>query len=1042
MTEHGGGRDSGAGDWFKPSENRYRTQSEYQDPLEGEEADEGAETVFPDSGGYTGLSASRPALVEPYPEALGGPPSGASHPISYPGAGRSAYQPLTRVPGEPEEPSLPSVAASAEVPLPSEDPGEGPAGRMDSWAAPRTDPAAGGAEAPAGPGDAWATGRDEPEAPAQGPRDGEAFPDAGYASPDRASDAWRSGSPLDGAHDPSGWDAPAARPEGSAAWDPEGARGPAAWDADAPAGGSDVYARDAWSDAPAERSDARGQDAWRTDVPGDDGPGDGGPEAWVPARDADARTPEPSDDARPWDDVPEGGHGHEAPGTRTQGSTAWDPEGARGPAAWDADAPAGGSDVYAREAWSPEAPAAGTGDAWGADAPAGRPEDRERDRWSPDAPAGGSDVYAREAWSPEAPAAGAGDAWGADAPAGGSAPADFDAPVTGPATDDARPWDEAPGGEGGREAWSPSPGADAWTPQPPADTRSWEPDPALGGIGEPLRDSWGADAPAGRPEDRERDRWSPDAPAGGSDAPVTGPATGDARPWDDGQDVGAADAWTPSADAGDRPWDDAPSGYGPAGGADRARDEDRGATAWGAGPADRRDPVGEDFRTPVGGTAPAAPLWDDELSDDRRPSAWGADAPAEGAAGPGRDPWDAAPRHGAPAGARAAADGGRSWDDDELGSDSWGSAADRGAPAGEGRDAAAGPEYGGRGSAADTGDLDSWAPAGETGDAWSGAGTDESWTDGYGDELSPSAPAPAPVPDPGGFGAGSGNTWAFDRNDPRLPDIVREAEERRRESARSSDTGAWGDDGADGGSLPARGDDDRLRDGGPDGERTGGVPSADDPLAAIADMQSRARSREADGYADEAFADEEYDDEEYDDGPVRRGGPGGDGVPDGATQVFEAPSIPEDTWDHDEPEPAGESEYDDGFTPADYGMPEAPASRRRRKDPIAEEFPGFVDRPLGGEPGDPYPGYDSIDFLPDTERGATVTLWLGIASLLPGIGLVTALLALLVTGPKAKKAIRASRGELDGLGLITVGTVFAVVGILVTVISVAIWLVL
>ncbi|MES0834746.1 hypothetical protein [Nocardiopsis tropica] len=1028
MTEHGGGRDSGAGDWFKPSENRYRTQSEYQDPLEGEEADEGAETVFPDSGGYTGLSASRPALVEPYPEALGGPPSGASHPISYPGAGQSAYQPLTRVPGEPEEPSLPSVAASAEVPLPSEDPGEEPAGRMDSWAAPRTDPAAGGAEAPAGPGDAWTAGRDEPEAPAPGPRGGEGFPDTGYASPDRASDAWRSEAPLDGSRDPSAWDAPAARPEGSTAWGPEGARGPAAWDAGAPAGGSDVYARDAWSDAPADRSDTRGQDAWRTDVPGD-GLGDGGPEAWAPARDADARTPEPSDDARPWDEAPAGGHGREAPGNRTEGSTAWDPEGARGPAAWDAGAPAGGSDVYARDAWTPDAPAAPAGDPWGADGPVGRSEDREQDRWSP------------------------------DVPVGGSVPSGADAPVTGPAATDARPWDEAPEVEDGREAWSPSRGADAWTPQPPADTRSWEPDPALGGIGEPLRDPWGADGPVGRSEDREQDRWSPDVPVGGSvpsgaDAPVTGPAATDARPWDDGPSGGADAPWTPPADAGDRPWDtgapangdrpwdDAPSGYGPVGGADRAWDEDRGATAWGAGPEDRQGPEGPGGRSPVGDTAPAAPLWDDELSDDRRPSAWGADVPSDGTAGPEHDSWDAAPRHeahGAPSGGRAA--DGRSWDD-ELGSDSWGPAADRGAAAGEDRDAAAGPRNGGRGSAADTGGLDSWAPARETADAWSGAGTDESWTDGYDDELSPPAPAPAPAPDPGEFGSGSGNTWAFDRNDPRLPDIVREAEERRRESARSSDTGTWGDDGTDGDAPSAWADDDRLRDGAPDGERTGGAPSADDPLAAIADMQSRARSREAEGYADEAFADEGYDDEGYDDGPVRRGGPGEDGVPDGATQVFEAPSIPEDTWDHDEPEPAGESEYDDGFTPADYGMPEAPASRRRRKDPIAEEFPGFVDRPLGGEPGDPYPGYDSIDFLPDTEKGATVTLWLGIASLLPGIGLVTALLALLITGPKAKKAIRASRGELDGLGLITVGTVFAVVGILVTVISVAIWLVL
>ena len=50
MTDNGGERrDSDAEDsWFKPSENRYRTQSDYQDPLESEGT---ADTVFPDSGG-------------------------------------------------------------------------------------------------------------------------------------------------------------------------------------------------------------------------------------------------------------------------------------------------------------------------------------------------------------------------------------------------------------------------------------------------------------------------------------------------------------------------------------------------------------------------------------------------------------------------------------------------------------------------------------------------------------------------------------------------------------------------------------------------------------------------------------------------------------------------------------------------------------------------------------------------------------------------------------------------------------------------------
>jgi hypothetical protein len=358
----------------------------------------------------------------------------------------------------------------------------------------------------------------------------------------------------------------------------------------------------------------------------------------------------------------------------------------------------------------------------------------------------------------------------------------------------------------------------------------------------------------------------------------------------------------------------------------------------------------------------------------------------------------------------------RDWDHDELGSRDWG-AERRSARQDEGTEG-----------------LDSWAPPREGDEPWGG--------DRYADELSPEAPAPGPV--------ASGNTWAFDRDDLRLPDVVREAEQRRREA------------GA----------------GGPEYRDWGGEPeSPADPLAAIADMQSRTQEQDGPGYdaphdggATQMFDAQGYDAPGYDepgyaapgydaqgyeesgydaqgyDGPAYgepvHGGPG-DG---GATQMFDA--YDEDDRDgYDDPVAQGapsdvapqdwddRSEYEDGFTPADYGMPVQPSSKKRRKDPIADDFPGFGDRPLGGEAGDPYPGYDSIDHLADTERGAVVTLWLGLASLLPGIGLVTAVLALFVTGPKAKRAIRGSHGQLDGLGLITTGTVFAVVGILVTVVS-------
>ncbi|QRN78670.1 MAG: hypothetical protein JK586_09370, partial [Nocardiopsis sp. BM-2018] len=558
------------------------------------------------------------------------------------------------------------------------------------------------------------------------------------------------------------------------------------------------------------------------------------------------------------------------------------------------------------------------------------------------------------------------------------------------------------------------------------------------------------------------------------------------------------------------------------------------------------------------------------------------------------------------------------------------------------------------------GGLDSWSPTPDSGDAWRGAGTTEPWadsaeqrwsepartppptgdryddelsprpaprvdeptaapsygTDRYDDELSPPAPAPSDaVPaDEGGLGSGSGNTWAFDRDDPRLPDVVRDAERRRRESAPEEPAYAdWG--------VAPEGENTAQsapeRESGPDtGELSAAVATSDDPLAAIADMQSRAKAKEPQeaGEAEtwpsrpertEAApgpgGGQQWDDHSWDGSaraeaawdqdplrdPLQQPEPAAwGGTPEegdeswrggeGATQMFTAPSFeqaPEadargarsrDHSEYDElgfddrgrggrgypdqgygeqdygeqglagqgytdqdhrdqgyddrgyggfdgpdtgrgydeqayddrgyddrgygdqgyaddqgydpqgyadrghesdagpftgdrfdgdpeiseaPEragrpagdrsPEGESDYEDGFTPADYGMPEQPKPAKRRRDKIAEDFPGFDEARDDGD----YPGYDSIDFLADTEPGANATLWLGVASVIPVVGVITAILALFVTGPKAKKAIRESRGTLDGLGLITTGTVFAVIGIVVTVISVAIWFV-
>ncbi|WDZ91651.1 hypothetical protein [Nocardiopsis sp. HUAS JQ3] len=994
MTDNGGERrDSDAEDsWFKPSENRYRTQSDYQDPLESEGT---ADTVFPDSGGYAGLSSSRPAMVEPYPEALGGPPPPASHGISYPGAGSAAYQPLTRVPGEAEEPSLPSVAASAQVPLPSERDTDRP--------------------------EAWSDGPRTQEFPALDDRDA---PDAGQlrdepssAPGSAAEQPWAPGAPVDEDRGAPSWDAPSPGASGQP-WDEapsSGVSGGQPWN-EAPSSGASGQP---WDDAPP--SAASGGQPW------DEAPSSGvsGGQPWEDAPVADRR--DPLDDGlgtASWD-VP-------APAARP-----WEDD-TRSPSSWDAEVPAGGDDRGASAPWSDSPGTGGSVESGSADG--SRPWD------TPSSSALG------QPWD-DAPAR------ARDTSDDGLGPASWETPSS--AASGGQPWDEAPS--------SGVSGGQPWEDAPVADRR----DPLDDGLGTA---SWDVPAPAARPwEDETRSPSSWDADASGSGGPVE-----DARPWDTGS-ADAPGAW--NADRGAQPWEDAPAGgtrdplddglgpaswESPAAGASGqpwddnapgrgrdAADDGLGPASWETRPSSATDqPWGPD---PVGDRGPwtadrggrpweddtrASSGWDDDAPDRERGQASWTDVP-----GPDGGSWDdgapadrllddRAPRHGTGERAAEAWDDrpygddplggdrarGRSWDDDELGGD-----------------------FGGADSAPAGADApDAWAPSGRTDDR-PGAGSGGSWGDGYGDELSPS-----------GLGSGSGNTWAFDRNDPRLPDVVREAEQRRRESSSGrAETVDWG---------------------GPDtGELSAAVPGADDPLGAIADMQSRARSREQDPLEDPGGATQMFDARALageggwaDDDEYRRDDRRGDGEadydrydddPDGPEYDQEGPEygrdgdadLPEPEYGYDDdPEPHGDerrdrddSEYEDGFTPADYGMPAAPAGRsRRRKDPIAEEFPGFGDRPLGGEAGDAYPGYDSIDFLADTERGATLTLWLGVASLLPGVGLVTAVLALLVTGPKAKRAIRESRGQLDGLGLITTGTVFAVVGILVTVISVALWLVL
>ena len=351
-----------------------------------------------------------------------------------------------------------------------------------------------------------------------------------------------------------------------------------------------------------------------------------------------------------------------------------------------------------------------------------------------------------------------------------------------------------------------------------------------------------------------------------------------------------------------------------------------------------------------------------------------------------------------------------------------------------------------------------WTPGDRTSfeGGWN-TGNERSWADdGYDDELSGTRP---PEPDrSSGLGTGSGNTWAFSRDDPRLPDAVRQAEQRRRED---TDRGVRHDDW-----------------GGPENTGRGPGPVSEDPLATLAGLEARPGSDEgsgtvppADGGATQMFGASPVGDDQGAStqmfSPLSPDGLGEDTGRPPAGVPSDLGSVPsygngsdegrwEDGYDdghdggqddeyggyEDEYDDRSEDEYEDGFTPADYGMPEKPRRVQRRRLDITEDFPGFDDRPPGGEPGDGYPGYDSVDFLADTEPGANHTLWLGVASLIPFVGVITALLALLVTGPKAKREIQESRGELDGHGRIMTGTVFAVIGIVVTVISLAIVLIL
>lgn len=578
------------------------------------------------------------------------------------------------------------------------------------------------------------------------------------------------------------------------------------------------------------------------------------------------------------------------------------------------------------------------------------------------------------------------------------------------------------------EAWTPGaevrPEAEPWSPS--SDPSSWNTSEA-GPVG------------TGPPSSSDRGSWPlSGGPSswGGSDAgPPVGDVPSDNGAWAPSGEVpswGASEAWGSSGT------DPLVSGA-PSSGVGGSRSPSSEPSSWESPGVDplgpgAPDPDEGEHWPPVDNT----PSW--EVNSEENPLESG--GPSDGLGSwdaPGADPLGP----GGPAPGESSGEP-SSWDAPASGGDGEGNTSDPLDRRGYGDD-------GYNDELSGTTGLSSWAP----GDRMSfegkwDAGNEGSWSDdGYDDELS--GPRPPEPEQSGGLGTGSGNTWVFPREDPRLPDEVRQAEQRRREDPDGGMRhGDWGNP-EDTGHSPG--------------------PVSEDPLAPLTGLQSRT--------ADEASAAVPP----ADGGATQMLGVSPIGDDQGASTQMFSPLSPESLGEETGRAPAGvpsdlgsvpssgrrsdedqwrdgydggyeeeyddgydgryeeeyddryEEGYDDGFTPADYGMPTKPRRVQRRRLDISEDFPEFDDRPPGDDLGDGYPGYESVDLLADTEPGANHTLWLGVASLLPFVGVITALLALLVTGPKAKREIRASRGELDGLGFITTGTVFAVIGIVVTVVS-------
>ncbi|TQN33052.1 hypothetical protein FHX37_3046 [Haloactinospora alba] len=339
--------------------------------------------------------------------------------------------------------------------------------------------------------------------------------------------------------------------------------------------------------------------------------------------------------------------------------------------------------------------------------------------------------------------------------------------------------------------------------------------------------------------------------------------------------------------------------------------------------------------------------------------------------------------------------------------------------------------------------------------------------------------------DPGGqLGTGSGNTWAFSREDPQLPDSVRQAgiraEERRGaapDAPAGHETGGWSaeggttgfDSGFAAGTAPAEGA--VPQDGGADPladghGRAGGpqAPSYDaDPLGSGGwyDIGASAGAGTDTWYGAGTGQPPEP---EPDSGTASDSGTGTQAMPavpqDEGTDPLAGGGPPEDArsgaWPRPYPEdvaygPAGarsgppEEEWNGGAfreTPPPEGEAGAgeqePSVEPSRSAPIPEgEFPDFDERSADAAADvDPYPGYDNIDYWPETDPGALSTVWLGVLSLVPVIGVASAAVVLLLTAPKARTSIAESGGELEGVKLVTAGVAMAWAGIALFVVEV------